>query len=507
MESRPAATDRFARRTPIRLLAFLCVGMLLAGVLPLYAIARYNHPYYDDYGFSVNVHQAWTASHSVAQVLATAWQSAAEVRANWQGTYTGTLLSNLQPGVFAENLYWLTTFLLLTAFLLCFGFLLQTVFRDVLGAGRAETACIVSVTLFIMTQFLPEADEAFFWFNGGIGNTFIYSLLALALGLMIRLARARRAAPWLVLALLPLMVLLGGGSYGGGLFGLLICAGFCADALRRKTRHRAALIGLTACYLACFLYNVSAPGNAVRAALIGAHPSAVSAVLQSLYYGVALIGNFATLPVLAAGLALAPLLWRLARTSRFAFRHPLLVLAGGICLFCAQLTPPLYAGVFLGGGRIMDTYYFSFIVLLLCYETYALGALARYLERRGTALPTFAGRAARGVLLFAACLFVLGCLGFKHADDTLYGPVNMAGGSAAVSILKGEAARYDREMKAREALLNDAAQSVVTLAPLTATPEVFMNDLLAPDAQYDVRPMLCAYYGKQAILLEGGETE
>ena len=58
-------------------------------------------------------------------------------------------------------------------------------------------------------------------------------------------------------------------------------------------------------------------------------------------------------------------------------------------------------------------------------------------------------------------------------------------------------------MSAREALLNDASQPVVTLSPCSVTPAVFMKDLLSPDAAYDSRPSLCLYYGKEAILIEG----
>jgi hypothetical protein len=502
------ATPRAVKpRRAMRLLAAGCaLLLLLAGVLPLYAISFSNHPYYDDYNFSQAVHAVWTETHSLPQALSTAFASARNVRETWQGTYTGTLLSNLQPGVFSESLYWIATFALLTAFLLCFGYFYKTVFRTVLGAGRAETACVVCLALFLTTQLLPGADEAFFWFNGGVGNTFIYSLLALTLALMIRLAGAERGAPWLTAALFLLVTLLGGGSYSGGLFGLLIFVAVCVFAFVYKNRRRFVYAGLTAWFLACFLYSVSAPGNAVRAAMIGAHPSAVAAVLQSLYYGVALIGNYFTLPVFAVGLALAPLLWKLVRESRFAFRHPLAVLFAGVCLFCAQLTPPLYSGVFLGGDRIADTYYYSFVVLFLLYETYLFGFIARYRERLGKPAFAPAPAARRGLLLVSACLFALGVLGFKHSDDTLYGPVNLAGGSAALSIVTGEAAAYDRQMTEREELLNDETRPVVTLAPLTAVPAVFMDDLLSPDAEYDVRPALLRYYGKEAVLVEGGDT-
>ena len=491
----------------IRLLAAFCVLLLAAGVIPLYAISFCNHPYYDDYGFSTATRQVWLATGDPLQVLAQAFRSAQGVRNTWQGTYTGTFLSNIQPGLFSESLYWVTTAILLTAFLLCFGFLLQTVFRRVLGAGRPETLAISSLALLLMTQFLPEADEAFFWFNGGIGNTFIYSLLALAAALWIRLWLAKGArAAWLTIALAGLFTLLGGGSYGGGLFGLLLCAAGVALAFAGRHRHRFVYAALTLWFLACYLYSMSAPGNVQRAALVGAHPSAMKAVVLSFYYGVALLGDYATLPVLAVGLSLMPLLWYVTRRSSYRFAHPVWVLAGAVCLFCAQLTPPLYGGVFLGGGRITDTYYYSFIVLGLLYETYLLGALARRRERLGQPALRLTTSVRYSILLASICLFLLGCLGFKHSDDTLYGPQNMAGGSAALSIVTGEAARYDRAMTGRELLLNDSSKRTVTLQPLTAVPEVFMADLLTSDASENVRSMLCAYYDKDAILLEGSDA-
>ena len=48
----------------------VCVlAALVLGALPLYAISLYNHPYYDDYGFSAKAHQAWRDTGSVGAVL------------------------------------------------------------------------------------------------------------------------------------------------------------------------------------------------------------------------------------------------------------------------------------------------------------------------------------------------------------------------------------------------------------------------------------------------------
>ena len=55
MKTATGALARLRRTSPMRWLALLCAGLLLAGTLPLYAIAFYNHPYYDDFGFSADV--------------------------------------------------------------------------------------------------------------------------------------------------------------------------------------------------------------------------------------------------------------------------------------------------------------------------------------------------------------------------------------------------------------------------------------------------------------------
>ncbi|HPF89002.1 MAG TPA: hypothetical protein PK537_13235, partial [Candidatus Limiplasma sp.] len=307
-------------RRAVKVFAWLCALMLLIGVIPLYAISFYSHPHYDDYGFSANVHHTWLDSGSLFAVLQTTVESARNVRQTWQGTYLGTILSNIQPGVFSENLYFLTTFILLTAFLLCFGFFFRTVLRIGYKANGYETVIVTSLALFLMIQLLPQINEGFYWFNGGIGNTFVYSLIALSLALMIRLWYAKDGKAWGISAgLVLLMAALGGGSYGGGLFLLCIMALLCIYALWKKHRFRFVYIGLLAVLAACFAYSMAAPGNDARAAVMGTRISAPAAVLKSVYYGITLLGNYISLPVVAVMLFLLPIFWKLAQNSTFSF--------------------------------------------------------------------------------------------------------------------------------------------------------------------------------------------
>lgn len=483
-----------------RLFAWVCAVVLIVTTLPLYVIAFDNHPYYDDYGFSASVHQAWQETGSLGAVMRAALESAQNVRQTWQGTYTGTILSNLQPSLFSEDLYWIGNFVLLTALIVCFWFLLRTVFAK-LGLARWARISLCSLSLTLMIQCMPDVGEAFFWFNGGVGNVFIYSLLALAAALLVKLLDGQGSGAGLTAALCVLAVLLGGGSYGGGLFSLCMLVVLLGWLFAKKHAKRWHVLGVGVLFVCCFAYSVCAPGNAVRAGVIQYESSAVKAIAQSLYYGAALIGGSIRLPLLAITLALLPAFWQAARGSAYRFGHPWLVGALGICLFCTQLTPPLYSIASIGAGRIENTYFISFTVLWFLYVYYLCGhAVRRWGEK---ALPEMNARRFGALTLAAVCMLGVGCLAFKRPDDVLYGVQNLSGPSAALSLLTGEAAQYDREMTQREEALKDDTQPVVTLAPLTAVPAVFMDDLLTPDAVYDVRPSLCLYYGKEAIRVEG----
>ena len=275
--------------------------------------------------------------------------------------------------------------------------------------------------------------------------------------------------------------------------------------MRHPRRWRFA--GLTALLLICFAYSMSAPGNAVRAGVIGYRASAVKAVLQSLFYGAAQMGTYLRLPLIAITLAVLPALYGAAKKSPWRFSHPWLVLGLTGALYCTQMTPPLYAIASIGAGRIVDTYFISFVALWFLAVYYLAGFAARRLAANGReqlARPLTA-RGYGALLAVSLCLLGAGCLACRPEGEALYGVQNLSGPGAALSILSGEAAQYDAEMTLREEALNDPAQPVVTLSPLTAVPDVFMDDLIVPGAEYDVRPSLAAYYGKEAILIAGEE--
>jgi len=483
-----------------RVFACVCVLALVLSTLPLYAVSFYNHPYYDDYGFSAQVHRAWQETGSLMAVAQEAARSAAHTRQTWQGTYTGTILSNIQPGLFNEDLYWIGSFVLLSALIACMWLFLNVVFGT-LGLEKPERVSLCALSITLVIQFMPDVGEAFYWFNGGIGNVFIYSLLMLSAALLVRLLQKRNL--WYMAPLAVLTVALGGGSYGGGLFALCLCAVLLGWLLWKKHLRRFHVLGLVVLFAACLLYSMAAPGNAVRASVIRYESSVVKTVVQSFHYGIALLGGYVRLPLIAVTLVLLPAFYEAVRRSEWQFNHPWLVLGLGVCLYCTQFAPPLHSIASIGAGRIVNTYWISFVVLWLLYAYYLTGYIARRLEAAEVTLPALTARRFGALVCVALCLLGMGSLAFKRDGDVLYGAQNLSGPSAALSILTGEAAQYDAEMTAREVLLNDESQPEITLKPLSAVPAVFMDDLIVPNAVYDVRPSLCMYYGKTSIAIEG----
>jgi len=494
------------RRVSDRLLAALCVLLLLMSLLPLYILALYNHPFYDDFGFSLSVRHVWNETGSVMEAVKEAWRNMQETRHTWQGNYTATFLSGIQPGVFDEQLYFLTTFILLTSLIIGYSALFATALRKLLGAGWPAVLQMTSLLLFVMIQMTPAVDEGYYWFNGGIGYTFSYAIFALSLAVSIQLwhCSVKSRAVWLTIALYVLMVLLGGGSYSAGLFSLLVYVCAVILAFYRHSRWRWLYAGACMLLLIGFVYSMSAPGNAVRAATLQGGMNPVMAIAQSFYFGLGLIGDWFSLPLCVACtagvFALIPYLMK----AKYTFKNPVFITLICICLFCSQLTPTLFTGNYLGDGRSLNTYFFTYVMMIAFLAVYWMGwSIKRVAAYRAIGGEQKGVRA--GAVLVAFAVLVAGLLAYHPAEKAESGLMNLASGSAFRSLVTGEAAAYDQAMNERDAAMNDAEETEPVLKPVTEIPEAFMGDALDNENLDYVLNLYTEYYEKQRVTVAGQE--
>ena len=481
-----------------RLLAWLCASAVLLSMAPLYALSFFNHACYDDFGFSLLTHDRWLETGSVLSTIGAALQNTVGIRSTWEGTYATSFISALQPALFGEHLYWVTTLMLLTGFLFALWFFLRQTLIGMLQADKTAFWMILSALAFVLVQFVPEVSEAFFWFNGGVAYTLLWSVMLCRIGVWLAFIRSEKPVGRSVYGVLLflLTIVVGGAKYSTLLFAALVDVLMVCWAFAAKRRTRWAELLAAVLLMACFLFNAAAPGNAVRAVTLGADVSAPEAVLQAFYFGLALVGRWFSLPLAVAWALMA---WQLSdalRRSSFRFRHPVWVTLGSVCLFCAQLAPTLYTGNYLGDGRTVNTYFYTFVLMSSGLVLYWTGWFLR--RNEWIKLPSKEIRLC--ALAAAAAVLLLGCMGYS-TDDGETGLTNMAGVSALKSLVTGQAQAYDEAMTARDRAMNDSDQPEVKLTLVEDIPDAFMGDALESDNLAYVLHLYTDYYDKQRVIV------
>ena len=99
----------FSKKTTIVLI--LLIGII--SVLPVFLLGKYNHPSVDDFFYSYRVRDAIASGASLGKVIKEAFYTSVQFMDEWQGLYSSAFLLALQPAVWGESYYWLTTVILI----------------------------------------------------------------------------------------------------------------------------------------------------------------------------------------------------------------------------------------------------------------------------------------------------------------------------------------------------------------------------------------------------------
>ena len=137
-------------------------------------------------------------------------------------------------------------------------------------------------------------------------------------------------------------------------------------------------------YFTGFAISFLSPGNANREAAVGVSSSnPLLAVIKSFEYAFLYSKNYYGLLMLVVMLiAIIPIVSKLARSSKFEFKYPLIILLASFCLYASSFTPGLYALENPGAGRTVNIIKITFIILLMLNFIYFEGALIRYIDKK-----------------------------------------------------------------------------------------------------------------------------
>lgn len=423
----------------LRIISALLVLGLLVSLIPIIVASFYSHPARDDYWFPYLVHEALENGGSFFDVISAAGQTVADIYNRWQGTFAAVFIFALEPGVFSQDLYFITT--LLNLFFIVFStfFFVYTVLVKWLKCKKDYYVITASLITFLQIQFIPDIQQGIFWFNGSCYYSFFYSFSLVFFSLIIRLLLSEKKSNIVLnsVFLALLAIIIGGGNYTTSFVTLIITLLLTIYLYCTKNKYKLIVLVITLLLVAAFMISALAPGNKVRAdASNGQSP--VMAIIKSLYYAIAYLVNWTRLPQIIVFIVSSPIVFLASKKSNLKFRYPVIALVLFFLIFAAQFTPSLYSLSNVGAGRQVNIYYYAYYWLIYAQMFYLFGWINKkdFKILNKESIQKISIKYISAFLLLSFVIFGIGCVGQIK---------QMSSVKSLYSVVSGSSKRFDEE--------------------------------------------------------------
>jgi hypothetical protein len=510
MEERPMASRRrrAGRLTPEGWAGLVGAAALVAVLVPLVLISRYNHSYADDWHYGVWAHLALEDTGSVLAAIGVALEQVPKAWFEWQGTYTAIFVMALEPSVFGEGCYVIAAPLVMAVLVAGSLFFWHVVACELLHGPKGTWVAVSCVTCALQLLLQPSAVEGIFWYNSASYYTGFHALMLVYFGLLLRAAclgqgkAARRASVWAGVV----GALLAGGNFVTVLVSVELSAAVLAVLFARRDEGMVRVLPGFCLLVLGAVVSMVAPGNSVRQAtqFPDARLGVAQTVWQSSMAGFEWLARWSGGLVALGVLALVPLLARIVaspQARRWQWRLPGLVSVGSVALFATSFTPTFFSMGNVGPGRVQNARFDLLVVLLvlnaLWWCGWAAARRASEAAESGTVAPSALSSrtaAALSCALVGICVLCALAVGADSQTQT-----KLSSASAAESLATGEAAEYDRQVWERIELIESSGADV-EVPFYSAGPHVlFMGDVRDSMGNY-INYRLAQWYRKDSIV-------
>lgn len=106
----------------------------------------------------------------------------------WEARFSILILSALQPAAFGEHFYRITPYLMIGSVILSQFLLLR---ECIAGQAKENRWLILPIGIpmaILQVLYCPYPEESFYWYNGSVNYTFVYSLSLVLLTLYLEIA-------------------------------------------------------------------------------------------------------------------------------------------------------------------------------------------------------------------------------------------------------------------------------------------------------------------------------
>lgn len=465
------------------------IGML--GLLaPIFRLALYAVPYYDDY-LHVKFARGFLREYGgfrgwIEGVLYTVKSQYYA----WQGTFSTQFIVSASPIILDDKYYSYAVVAVLIIFVISvMAFVLMTTKRLLNISTGARWIMAVVVTMSLI-ELIYTAQQGIYWYNGEVHYTLMHGLflLMVAVAVEILYVKSNRVALILSVPMAILGIIVAGSNFVTILQGLLVLLTIVGLGILCKNKKVYFLIVPTCVYALGFYFNVIAPGNDKRGQNFQGY-GAVKSILYSFKSAGEQFFEFTGLIMVVIMLLLLPVVWNAVINMEYKFRLPGLVTLYSICLYATGFTSSYYGMGTPGISRAWVVIKFTLQLLIYINEIYWIGWFVKRRQRKTTVKPMGHYLAYYAVM----CLAVLGIFAISP---------NQAGSFSSYGayyyIHSGEAYNFYQQYEARIDKIENSG-NVVEVEPYYWKPQFLCIGDLSTDPNSSANRALAEWYGKDAI--------
>ena len=489
---------------------YFVLFLFVVSLIPILLLSRYSFPCADDFSASDTAYIAWQQSRSLVEVIKAAVENVIYNYKEWSGVFASVFWTSLQPGIFGEQYYGITTWI--TVFLLIFSgiYFYSVILKKYMHANFYETGYISFLYLFTIIQCMPSGLEGLYWHAGVVNYTWAFAFLLLLSAIQLSNYKEYNKTKKIIktIAACILSILVGGGNFITALQGCIwlsfILLTLVVNELKIKNnsikdiiiRLRTIILPFFILLLA-FFSSVLAPGNQVR--MNGSEGMGViKAILLSFYYAMTVpLENWMKWPILLLlGLSVPSIVLIVKRNKR-NYKWPGLVMIVAFGILSAGFTPSLYAQGSMEAGRLHNTVYFLWITLLYLLLIYLIGWIINRVEivekKNDIRLTNNMKVYILTIMIIWGMLSILAC----KIDPKTY-----ISSEAFALILSGKAMQYKKENIIRiEELKNKEKQDII-LSRFSDPPELLLFQDISADPNEWINYVVATYYEKNSVKCE-----
>lgn len=481
---------RYMTEKKEKMLAAFILILLIACLLPVMYVGRYNHATGDDYYYGVRTRLAWEKSENIIDVATVAAKGVCYEYGRWQGTYSAMFLMYLSPNVFGDFTYGFVTTALLLLLSGSIFYLLKPVVCNCLRSSTALWIIIASGISWLCIETVPSQGETFFWYNGSMYYTGFFAVMLFFFGALLRyLSVKTNGGRWRIPVLMFLAVFLAGGNYVSLLPCMIILALVTVGLAYRKDTRAWWVGSVTVVMIAGFIVSAAAPGNQMRQSDMWKIP-AWKAVLKSLRQGVVYMSAWTGMWCIIFAFIITVLIWKSLKECRFEFPCPLVAIGLMYGIFCSMSCPTFYTMNSTGPARAVSIVYYGYILFFFAAYIYLLGYIQRVLERKNKETGTKVGKpAVVGIVLLLLFQIVFG-------DSSALTTVK-----AMELIVTGEAKAYGEEYQQRIEILRDEAMQDVLLPAYHNKPDMLYVGDFSGDPLNETNQAAAEFFHKNSVAI------